>query len=284
MLHNDEESKRAIDYDIFVVDDQSSDNTWSMVSSEFPGVKLLRGPGHDAEQAKRGAVEASTGDFIVCLDDDCLPRPGWLKAVKEDLLRGEKIVQCKLIFHDLGQQELRNESRKYFRSGFRADMMPLAILNGGYRAQYIMLCHEFGCFFSREVLRKVPLDDPNLIVDFGPSASFSLRAREYGYRIFFEPGSIIDHIGATSGGLIDRVKKQAPKKNCNEYTTKVVHNFMVFARLYRPLRIPFLILYYLAGSFYLSMKQRKNCMKYFVKGLIGGLTKRFVPVIPYKNF
>ncbi|MFI5200838.1 MAG: glycosyltransferase family 2 protein [Candidatus Kapaibacterium sp.] len=283
MLHSDEVSKTAMEYEIIVVDDQSKDNTWKIVSTEFPAVKLLRGPGHDAEQAKRGAVEASVGDYIVCLDDDCLPRPGWLKGVQEDLNRGEKIVQCKLVFHDLGQKELQDESRKYFRSGFRADMMPLAILNGGYRPQYIMLCHEFGCFFSREVLKKVPLDDPNLIVDFGPSASFSLRARKYGYRVFFEPASVIDHLGATSGGLIDRVKKQAPKKNCNEYTTKVVHNFMVFARMYRPLRIPFLIPYYIAGGLYLSIKQRKNCLKYFSKGLIGGLTKQFKPVIPYGN-
>jgi glycosyltransferase involved in cell wall biosynthesis len=284
MLHNDEESKAAIDYEIIVVDDLSKDGTWEMVSNEFPAVKLLRGPGKNAELAKRGAVEASTGDYIVCLDDDCLPRPGWIKEVEADLRRGEKIVQCKLVFLDLGQKELSDESQKYFRSGFRADMMPLSILNGGYQQQYILLCHEFGCFFSREVLGKVPLDDPNLVVDFGPSASFALRARKHGYRVFFEPASVINHLGATSGGLIDRVQKQAPKKNCNEYTTKVVHNFMLFARMYKPMRIPFLILYYIAGSLYLSMKQRKNCFKYFAKGLFQGLTKRFVPVIPYLNF
>jgi len=283
MLHSDEASKAAIDYEIIVVDDQSKDGTWDMVSSEFPGVKLMRGPGKNAELAKRGAVEASGGDYIVCLDDDCLPRQGWIKNVEEDLRRGEKIVQCKLVFHDLGQKELRDESRKYFRSGFRADMMPLAILNGGYRQQYIELCHEFGCFFAREVLKKIPLDDPNLVVDFGPSASFSLRARKQGYRVFFEPSSVIDHLGATSGGLIDRVQKQAPKKNCNEYTTKVVNNFMVFARMYQPMRIPLLVPYYVAGGLYLSLKQRKNCLKYFAKGLYKGLTQRFVPVIPYEN-
>ncbi|HET6402084.1 MAG TPA: glycosyltransferase family 2 protein [Candidatus Kapabacteria bacterium] len=285
MLHDDEESKAAIDYEIIVVDDRSTDGTWDMVSSEFPGVKLIQGQGKNAEIAKRAAVEVSVGDYIVCLDDDSMPKAGWLSHVRESLRKGEKIVQAKIIWTDLGQKECRDETnKKTFRTGFRFDMMPVALLYGGYRRQYINICHEFGCFVARDVLTKVPLDDRNLMFHhLGESGSFYLRASKAGFRVLFEPSCVIEHLGALAGGCLERSEKQPPKKNCNEYTIGVVHNLIVLARMYQPTRIFLLIPYYIAGGLYLSIKQRKNCFKYFARGLIMGLTQRFVPVIPYDN-
>ena len=285
MLTNDKESQEALDHEIIVVDDQSKDDTWEMVSKEFPSVRLLRGPGKNAEFAKRAAVEISTGDYIVALDDDSMPANGWLARIKPALDRGEDIVQAKIIWIDLGQANLQDEtSKKLFRTGFRFDMMPIALLYGGYRPQYITICHEFGCFVARDVLRKVPLDDRNLMFHhLGESASFYLRAKEAGYRVFFEPSCIIEHLGALAGGCQDRSQKQPTKKNCSEYTVGVVHNIMVLTRMYQPSRILLLIPYYVAGGIYLSMVQRKNCLKYFVRGLYNGLTRRFVSVLPYSN-
>lgn len=283
-LTHDTRSLAAIDHEIIVVDDRSTDNTYEMVTRDFPSVRIVQGPGKNAEAAKRVAIENTQSDFIVSLDDDCIPRSGWIATALPALEGGEKIVQCKLVFHDLGQKELHDESSAHFRVGFRFDMMPLAQLNGGFHPQYIEFCHEFGCFFAREVLNKVPLDDPNLVGDkFGSSASFSLRAKKLGYKIFFEPASIVDHWGALSGGFAERVKKVHAKKQCTPYVIDLIHNFFLFGRLYRPLRIPLLIPYYFLGGLYLSVKQRKNCLKYFIRGIVNGLTAPIQEVIPYKS-
>ena len=284
-LFLDNESSAALEHEIIVVDDLSTDDTFEMVKQNFPMTKLLRGPGKNAEAAKRAAVEISTGDYIVALDDDSMPAPGWLARVKSALERGEDIVQAKIIWVDLGQANIHDESSKRsFRTGFRFDMMPIALLFGGYRPQYINICHEFGCFVSRRVLKDVPLDDRNLMFHhLGESASFYLRAKDKGYRVYFEPACVIEHLGALAGGCQDRSQKTSTKKNCTDFTTGVVHNIMILTRLHQPWRIPILIPYYLAGGVYLSIKQRKNCVKYFSRGLSAGLRKKLQPIVPYSN-
>jgi GT2 family glycosyltransferase len=172
----------------------------------------------------------------------------------------------------------------HWRVGWRWDGVPVAVLNGGYRPQYIPICHEFGVFVSRDVLAKAPLDDPNLLFDHqGEAASFFLRIHSMGYRVYFEPAAVIDHLGADRGGCKERDQKQAPKKNCTPYAIGMVRNFMVLTRMRKPALVPLLIPYYVAGGIYLSLKQRKACYKYFIKGLRDGLAHRFIPMIPYQN-
>ncbi len=283
-LQSDQASLQVATINIIVADDKSTDGTREAISQQFQDVLIVEGPGRNAEMAKRTAIESSKGDFIVCLDDDCIPRHGWIAVVLPLLERGEKIVQSKVIFYDFGQEDLQDEAPPNFRVGFRFDMMPVAQLNGGYRPQYIEFSHEFGCFIAREVLKHTPLDDPNLVGDkFGSSASFSLRARQLGYRVFFEPASVIDHWGSQTGGFKDRVQKVQTKKECTPYVINLVHNFFYFGRKYRPLRVPILIPYYLVGGLYLSLKQRKNCLHYFIQGIRNGLTAPIKPVVPYQR-
>jgi len=268
--------------EIIVADDLSTDGTSEMLPREFPEVIVVKGVGKDAAYAKRSAIEVSTGDYIVSLDDDAMPHIGWLKAVLPDIIRGEKLIQSKIVFRDLGQEELKDESAQYFRTGFKWNMYPILLLNGGYQEQYLDLGHEFGLFISRDVLEQEPFNDPNLFLDYGESASFSLRCFRRGYKIFFQPKAVIDHLGAFGGGLKERAQKTAIKKQCTPYAQSMVHNFMLFARMRSPIRIPILIIYYLLVGIVLSIMQKKNCFKYFIKGIWGGLTIKLQPMVPYK--
>jgi glycosyltransferase involved in cell wall biosynthesis len=283
-LRDDKRSHDVAILEVIVADDLSTDGTSEMLAHHFPEVKVVLGPGKSAPLAKRAAIEVSTGDYIVSLDDDSIPRPGWIEPVLGAISRGEKLIQSRIIFVDQGQEKIDDESKKNFRVGFRWTGMPLAVLNGGFREQYIPICHEFGFFIARDVLRKIPFNDPNLVVDYGESASFYLRAKKLGYKVFFEPKSVIDHLGALHGGCIDRDKKITPKKNCSDYSAFIVRNFVILTRMRNALLIPLLIPYYIAGGFYLSIRQRKPCYKYFIRGLFNGLTHRFVPTVPYNNF
>lgn len=280
MIRDDRVSHAAATLEVIVADDLSSDGTEEMVRAEFPFARLVQGPGKNSPLNKRSAIEVASGDYIVNLDDDALPRPGWIAATVPVLERGEKVVQSKIIFFDLGQRELRDESKPYFFSGFRWDMMPILANNGGYREQYVGLCHEFGVFVSREVLAKHPFDDPNLLGDLGESASFALRIQKSGYKILFNPKCVIEHLGVQQGGTYDRGRK-SPKRECNEYSTKIIHNYVLFARLEAPLRLIVLIPYYFFGSFYLAIKQRRQCYKYVLPGVWKALTRKIVPVNPY---
>ncbi len=283
-LAADAESRSAAEIEVIVANDQSSDGTGEMLREEFPWVHAVLGPGKSPQGAKRAAIEVATGDYIVNLDDDSLPHDGWIAKVMPALLRGEKIVQSKIVFLDLNQAEIADESKAHFRVGFRFDGMPVAVLNGGYREQYLPICHEFGAFFAREILVQTPFDDPNIRWDWGESASFSIRAAKLGYRVFFEPSAVVDHLGALHGGLKERAQKLPPKKICTEYAAKLVESFIILARMRKVATLPLLIPYYLLGGIYLSFRQRRKCYVYFSKGLWKGLTRPILPVVPYVNF
>jgi glycosyltransferase involved in cell wall biosynthesis len=283
-LRNDARSQAAADLEIIVANDRSTDGTGEMLAAEFPEIRVVAGPGKNAELAKRAAIEVCTGDYVVALDDDSLPEDGWIAKIIPAIERGEKIIQSKIVFIDQGQHNLHDESRKHWRVGFTWDAVAEAVLNGGFRQQYIPICHEFGLFVAREVLAVAPLDDPNLLFDHqGEAASFYLRIHRMGYRVFFDPSCVIDHLGALHGGCKDRDGKAAPKKNCTAYAQGMVRNRMVLAMMHSPLKIPLLIPYYVAGGFYLSFKQRKPCYRYFLRGIRDGLLRRTVPIIPYLN-
>lgn len=281
-LENEKKALAEVNVEIIVADDLSTDGTGAMLIDEFPEVLVVKGVGKDAAYAKRSAIEASTGDYVVSLDDDAMPHSGWLKAIVPDILRGEKLIQSKIVFRDLGQEELYDESPQYFRTGFRWNMYPVLLLNGGFQEQYLNMGHEFGLFISREILEQEPFNDPNLFLDYGESASFSLRCFRRGYKIFFQPKAVIDHLGASGGGLKERAQKTAIKKECTPYARSMVHNFMLFARMRSPLRIPILIAYYLCVGVVLSIMQKKNCFKYFANGLWSGLSIKLQPMVPYK--
>lgn len=278
-----EDIPAGIEREIVVSDDRSKDGTIEMVQTRFPQVRLLEGPGKGAEKNKRSAIEQATGDVIVFLDDDCMPHRGWITNVLPALKRGEKLVQSKLVFLDLGQVESQDESPTTFVTGYRWDLLPLGMLQGGARPQYINTCFEAALFIDREVLRKVPFDDPNLWSDYGAAASFFQRAKEAGYKVYFEPMSVVDHVGATQGGLKDREAKKSPKTNCDDYTTMMIHNLIVLGRMTKARRLPLVICYYLVGSLYLSVRQKKNCIKYFYRGIVKGLTRKLGPAIPYST-
>lgn len=71
--------------DIIVSDDARDPNLRTTLAERFPSVTWLPGPQRGpAANRNHGAGQAS-GDWLVFLDDDCLPQPGWLEGFAEAL-------------------------------------------------------------------------------------------------------------------------------------------------------------------------------------------------------
>ncbi|HKC36749.1 MAG TPA: glycosyltransferase [Chitinophagaceae bacterium] len=71
-------------FEIFVVDDHSTDTTAAVVQ-QFSTVKLIQLKEEGINSYKKKAIEtgiaAATGELIVTTDADCLPLPNWLKTI-----------------------------------------------------------------------------------------------------------------------------------------------------------------------------------------------------------
>lgn len=72
-------------YDIFVVNDNSTDNTREVIrrfeeSSQVP-VTYVKGSGQGIAKARNRGIDASHGEYVVFFDDDQIAEPDWLKEM-----------------------------------------------------------------------------------------------------------------------------------------------------------------------------------------------------------
>lgn len=79
------QARPGIELEVLVVDDGSTDDTAAIARGA--GARVVAIPphlttGNPAAARNRGA-RASTGDPLIFLDADCVPRPGWLDALLE---------------------------------------------------------------------------------------------------------------------------------------------------------------------------------------------------------
>ncbi|MFL6238343.1 MAG: glycosyltransferase family 2 protein, partial [Actinomycetes bacterium] len=87
----------APDYDVILVDDASSDSTWTRLSdlvrcAEWPLRAVRLGTGAGPSLARNTGVAHARGRWVAFTDDDCLPEPRWLtELVKSG--EGVAIVQ-----------------------------------------------------------------------------------------------------------------------------------------------------------------------------------------------
>lgn len=58
------------------------------LAAEFPGVRFVEGPRRGPAANRNHGARQSRSDWIIFLDDDCEPQPGWLKACREAIRPG----------------------------------------------------------------------------------------------------------------------------------------------------------------------------------------------------
>jgi biofilm PGA synthesis N-glycosyltransferase PgaC len=83
-------------FEVIIVDDNSSDNTFSLVS-EYKKIKFLRilsNPGSGKKQSIRAAVNTAKGDLIMTTDADCRPCNQWISTVAAyfDVTKADMII------------------------------------------------------------------------------------------------------------------------------------------------------------------------------------------------
>jgi GT2 family glycosyltransferase len=67
-------------YEVIVSDDGSTSTAEDMVRESFPWAKWTRGPRRGPAANRNHGAASAVGEWLVFLDDDCIPEPGWLEA------------------------------------------------------------------------------------------------------------------------------------------------------------------------------------------------------------
>jgi len=76
-----------------VCDDSSDTQTREMLAADFPWVRRMEGPHRGPGANRNAAAREAAGRWLVFIDDDCIPRAGFLDAYKQAILEaGEENV------------------------------------------------------------------------------------------------------------------------------------------------------------------------------------------------
>ena len=201
-----------MDFEVFVVDNASTDGSREMLEQEFPQVKKIyfhENRGFSA--ANNEAIKQTAGEYVLLLNSDTDVADGAIwKTVAFMQQRPEaSIVGCKLLNAD---ETLQPSCRSFpsvwnifSESFFLYLLFKRSWLFGGYYMSYFD--HEsirevdvvMGAFMliRKTVFETIGLFDETYFM-YAEETDFCYRAHKAGFKTFFFPGASIIHLGGGS--------------------------------------------------------------------------------------
>lgn len=195
------------DYEVVVVDNGSTDWTTYLLHAFEGDLRVLRNDENlgFARASNQGAAVAR-GEYVVFLNNDTLPRPGWLRALVELADSDPQIgaVGAKLLYPGTNQVqhaglELRDGIPAHVHRGAGADdprvdqVRDLDMVTGACMLVRRSVWAELGGFDTGYM---------NGVED----VDLCLRMRERGFRVVYCPVSVVEHHEGASEGRFDQVR------------------------------------------------------------------------------
>jgi GT2 family glycosyltransferase len=201
--------------EIWVVDNASSDDSVAFVKEDFPTVKILQlNENHGFALGNNMALPHIDTPYYVLLNSDVEVAPNWLEAMVAMAERDEKIaaIQPKIrAFHDKEYFEYAGAAGGWvdelaypFCEGRIFDVLEKD--EGQYDSEReIFWATGACCFVRKSVTNEIGLFEP-LFFAHMEEIDFCWRAKNFGYKIMYEPNSMVWHVG---GGTLH---KSNPRK------------------------------------------------------------------------
>jgi len=82
----------AVECEFIVTDDSKDNNAKRLIEEHYPWVTWVEGPKKGPAANRNNGVKSSKGEWLVFLDDDCLPQPGWINAYYEAIKQHSNIL------------------------------------------------------------------------------------------------------------------------------------------------------------------------------------------------
>ena len=205
------------EFDLIVVDDASTDNTYSLLLG-YPEVKKLvrlHGTrGHGFVAAVNAGLQEVEGELVVLLNNDAVPDPGWLGELVGALDRHiwAGMAASRLMLYDR-PDHFHSTGDYYGPDGIPNSRGVWQLDRGQYdREEEVFGPCAAAAAYRREVLADVAscggATPPGKVLDpqlwmYGEDVDLNLRARLRGHRTVYVPTARVRHrLSATGGGAL----------------------------------------------------------------------------------
>lgn len=266
--------KAAKDCEIIVVDDASTDDSVDFVATRYPHIRLIQKTTHDGfSSAVNTGVNHASGDIVVLLNSDVEPEENFLDSLIPHFSDSSVFaVGCMDKSVEGDQIVFRGRGIAYWRKGMivhergEVDKTDTAWVSGGSGA------------FRRSYWIELGGMDELFNPFYWEDIDLSYRARKSGYRILFEPRSVVIH--RHEEGMIKTTMKASyirrvayrnqllcTWKNITDYSYLFEHAIYLHIRLVQSFitRDMSFILGYLDAlkRLFVILKKRKEAKRFF---------------------
>lgn len=175
--------------EVIVVDDASDDDSAIYLHKHFPEVTVITKTKHEGFASSVNAgVEKANGDIVILLNTDIAPEKGYLEPLLAHFSDPNVFaVGCLDKSHEKGEIILRGRGIGWWEKGLyvhkrgEVDKADTAWVSGGSGA------------FKKSVWMELGGMDTRFNPFYWEDIDLSYRAKEKGYRVLFEPKSMVHH-------------------------------------------------------------------------------------------
>lgn len=208
--------------EVIVVDDASPDGSAEALA-RVEGLRLLRQPENRGFIAACNAgAEIARGQFLVFLNNDTEPRPGWLKALLATFANWPDcgLAGAKLIYPDGRLQEAGGivfadaSGWNYGRFGDPADPRYNYLREVDY-------CSGAAIAIRRDLFERLGGFDSRYAPAYYEDTDLAFKVREAGLKVYYQPRSeVIHHEGITSGTDLSAGTKRYQRLNQEKFRAR----------------------------------------------------------------
>lgn len=244
--------------EVVVVDNASSDDSVSMIQTEFPLVKLIANKTNAGfSAANNQGIEASTGEFIFLLNPDTELKAGAIQSMLNFAAQsGQSVLIGPQLLNSNGTVQVSAWKKPnpldmiteafFLHRIFGISEYPQSKFDGTFEAGMLS---GAALFFPRSLYSKTGGLDPNLF--WMEDADFSRRAMQAGTKVIYFPAAhVVHHSGQSSKKKLKRVISNQLLSKLKYYRKHFGYAVMAFTSLFCLIHIVSrMVLFGLAGIF-----------------------------------
>ena len=275
------ETTHKVSFEIFVVDNDSSDNSSQMVANKFPQVNLIQNRENlGYAKANNQAIKTSKGRYILILNSDTVVLPNAIDVMVNFMDKHSEAgtVGCKLLNSDGSLQPSYNKRfcnliDAFLDNIFFSFTIKMRILNNRIFRKYLI--HHFykgynveqeiawsggSCLMvRRQTLEEVGLMDEHFFM-YSEEQDWCYRIKSAGWKIYYIPDAQIIHYGNQSSQqcsdiifpVIYRSRMLFYKKHYGDKSFRILRSFMIAGLILRTV---------ILGIMYVFVPQKRERIK-----------------------
>jgi GT2 family glycosyltransferase len=156
--------------EVLIADDSRTQDTREMIQRDYKNVLWVQGPRLGPAANRNRGAQASSGDWLVFIDDDCLPSENWLSEIQNEMMECD-VVEGKTICPDKSSH-------------------PFEDVVENLAGNLLWSCN---LAVSRSLFERLGGFDEDFLIAGGEDLEFARRLRMSASRIHFAPRAIVYH-------------------------------------------------------------------------------------------